>query len=151
MGIYVKKEIQVEAIQFTDKTKDSVYNWAKSIQGNVYHDWDENTLPILKIPTLEGEMICSLNDYIIVEPFPTVLRKLYPCKESIFNETYRLVTELPQNLSLSELKNLLHEVSLLIAGWNATEVEWSLWDKQVNSKVSQLRLKLEDKKEVIFK
>jgi len=92
MNKYRKIPVEVEAIQFTDKTKDRVYNWAKSIQGNVFHDWDEYKKPILKIPTLEGEMICSLGDYLIKEPFPTDWRKLYPCKQSIFEQSYEVVT-----------------------------------------------------------
>ena len=85
---YRKKPIDVEAVQFTEQNKDMVYRWATSIQGNVYHDWDENKKPVLMIPTLEGEMKCSLGDYLIVEPFPTDWRKLYPCKQRIFEQTY---------------------------------------------------------------
>lgn len=85
---YLKRQIAVKATQFTDQKKDSVYNWAKSIQGNVFHSWDEKGNPVLKIPTLEGEMTCSIGDYLIVEPFPTDWRKLYPCKEEVFVKTY---------------------------------------------------------------
>ena len=91
MNKYRKIPVEVEAVQFTNKTKDRVYAWATSIQGNVFHDWDENKQPILKIPTLEGEMICSLGDYLIKEPFPTDWRKLYPCKQSIFEQSYEAV------------------------------------------------------------
>lgn len=86
-----KKPIEIEAVHFTNQNKDMVYNWAKSIQGNVLHDWNENKQPILKIPTMEGEMECSIGDYLIVEPFPTDWRKLYPCKQSIFEQTYEVV------------------------------------------------------------
>lgn len=82
-----KKPIDVEAVQFLDKNKDEVYSWAKSIQANVYHSWEDGK-PCLKVPTLEGEMICSLGDFLIKEPFPTDWRKLYPCKEDIFFKTY---------------------------------------------------------------
>jgi hypothetical protein len=94
MNKYRKIPVEVEAVQFTDKTKDRVYAWAKSIQGSVFHDWDENKQPILKIPTLEGEMICSLGDYLIKEPFPTDWRKLYPCKQSIFEQSYEALENL---------------------------------------------------------
>jgi hypothetical protein len=87
-----KKPVEVDAIQFTDQNKDMVYNWAKSIQANVYHSWDDNKKPILSIPTLEGEMKCAIGDYLIVEPFPTDWRKLYPCKQSIFEQTYDAVS-----------------------------------------------------------
>jgi len=88
---YRKIPIEIDAVEFTDETKDQVYNWAKSIQGNVFHSWDENDKPVLMIPTLEGEMACSLGDFIIVEPFPTDRRKLYPCKPSIFHNTYEKI------------------------------------------------------------
>jgi hypothetical protein len=87
-----KKPVTVEAVQFTDKNKDMVYHWAFQIQGNVYHSWkDEN--PILLIPTLEGEMVCELGDWLIVEPFPTDWRKLYPCKPDIFEKTYEKLNQ----------------------------------------------------------
>lgn len=117
--LYRKVAVTVKAVQFTDKNKDSVYNWAKSIQGNVYHDFDGDK-PILKIPTLEGEMICSIGDYLIVEPFPTDWRKLYPCKPSIFNQTYELLdAEIPDTTAQikadkAELLEILNETFLHI-------------------------------------
>lgn len=47
------------------------------------------------------------------------------------------------SLSLSELKNLLCNVSQLIQGWNATEAEWTEWDKEVQSKVHELQNKID--------
>ena len=87
MQKFRKKPVEIEAIQFTDENKDRVYSWAKDIQQNVQHSW-EGDKPCLLIPTLEGEMTCSLGDYLIKEPFPTDWRKLYPCKPSIFEQTY---------------------------------------------------------------
>lgn len=60
-------------------------------------------------------------------------------------------TMLADSLPLSELKDLLCEVSQLIAGWNATEAEWSKWDEEVKQKVYQLQLKIDDKKAVNFR
>ena len=88
MTKFRKKPLEIEAVQFTDENKDQVFNWAKEIQSNVYRSWDKQGKSILKIPTLEGEMICSLNDYLIVEPFPIDWRKLYPCKPDIFQLTH---------------------------------------------------------------
>ena len=88
MEKYRKKPIEIIAVRFTDENKDKVYTWASHIQKNVYHGWDKEGKPILKIPTLEGEMECSLGDYLIEEPFPTDWRKLYPCKPEIFEQTY---------------------------------------------------------------
>ncbi len=53
MNKYRKIPVEVEAIQFTDKTKDRVYNWAKSIQGNVFHDWDDFGSASLFVPKIE--------------------------------------------------------------------------------------------------
>ena len=53
-------------------------------------------------------------------------------------------------LPLSELKDLLVEINQLIAGWNATEAQWSEWDKQVQAKIYQLQLKIDEKSEVKF-
>lgn len=85
---YIKKPIVVEAVQFTDQNKDQVYNWARSVQGNITHGFDKENKPVLIIPTLEGEMECSIGDFLIKEPFPIDWRKLYPCKKSIFENTY---------------------------------------------------------------
>lgn len=87
---YIKNPIEIEAVQFTDGNKDQVRVWARDIQNNVYHSF-ENSKPCLVIPTLQGEMICSLGDYIIKESFPTDCRKLYPCKKEIFEKTYNEV------------------------------------------------------------
>lgn len=89
---YKKKPVEIEAIQFTNENKNQVYNWATEIQNNVWCDF-KNGKPCLRIPTLEGDMTCSLGDYLIVEPFPIDWRKLYPCKESIFNQTYELLQD----------------------------------------------------------
>jgi len=61
-----KKTGVIDAVQFTNETKDQVYHWASQKQGNVFPSWDENKQPILKIPSLNSEITCSLNDWIIV-------------------------------------------------------------------------------------
>ena len=50
---------------------------------------------------------------------------------------------LADSLPLSELKDLLCEVSQLIAGWNATEAQWSKWDEEVKQKVYELQVKID--------
>ena len=60
-------------------------------------------------------------------------------------------TMLADSLPLSELKDTLCWVSQLIAGWNATEAEWSKWDEEVKQKVYELQLKIDDKKAVNFR
>jgi hypothetical protein len=93
MAMYRKKPVVVEAMQFTDESKDRVYNWCSSQQMNIHPSFDQNNKPILKIPTLDGEMIASIGDYVVKEPFPTDWRKFYPCKPDIFEMTYEAVSE----------------------------------------------------------
>lgn len=88
---YRKKPIEVEAFQFTDENKNRVYTWANSIQANINPSFDKENNPTLIVPTLEGEMICQIGDYLIKEPFPTDWRKIYPCKPDIFEQTYELM------------------------------------------------------------
>lgn len=91
MARYRKKPVVIEAVIFASSEKNHVYKWATTIQMDVELGTNENREPILKIPTLEGEMICSIGDYLIKEPFPTDRRKLYPCKPDIFEMTYEEV------------------------------------------------------------
>lgn len=90
-----KNPVEIEAIQFNEANKDMVYVWASHIQMNVYPAFDSDNKPVLRIPTLEGEMDCCIGDWIIVEPFPTDWRKLYPCKDVIFKKTYTEISDKP--------------------------------------------------------
>lgn len=85
---YRKKPVEVEAMLFNEETKQYVYNWVRGEQMNIQPSFDEDKNPILIIPTLEGEVICAIGDYLIKEPFPTDWRKFYPCKPDIFAKTY---------------------------------------------------------------
>lgn len=84
---YQSISIEVEAMQFTDAAKDQVYAWA-SEKYNATPSRDSNGDPVLIITTREGDMICSLGDYVVVEPFPVNDRKLYPVKAEIFQKRY---------------------------------------------------------------
>ena len=84
---YRKKPVVVDAWQFTDEMKDRVYRTLVEIQNKVRPSTDDAGLPILRIPTLEGEMTASLGDWVI----RGVKGELYPCKPDIFAETYEPV------------------------------------------------------------
>lgn len=86
-----RKPIEVEYMQLTNSGKDQVLSWAQSLQMSVYDSFDNDNNPIIKIPTLQGIMICEIGDYIIKEPFPTDHRKVYPCKKEIFEQTYDIL------------------------------------------------------------
>ena len=86
MPKFRKRPVVVEAEQFTDATKDRCFNW---VPGNRFADQDANGAPVLVIPTLEGDMRCSLGDWII----KGVNGEFYPCRPDVFAATYDRVLQ----------------------------------------------------------
>lgn len=85
MERFVKKPVEVRAIQFTNENKDRVFNELREIQHNIQPTGTcMGEEPGLLITTLEGNMHVSLNDWVIQGTYG----ELYPCKPDIFNETY---------------------------------------------------------------
>lgn len=84
MPKFRKKPVVIEAEQFTEVTKDRVFNF---IRCNCAADFDNDGNAVLKIQTLEGVMTASLGDWII----KGVSGEFYPCKPDIFAETYEAV------------------------------------------------------------
>ncbi len=80
MAKYRTKPVVIDAMRFTEETKDRVFHW---ITCNCYPDRKDGQ-PILVIQTLEGDMIASLGDYII----KGVLGEFYPCKPEAFEAKY---------------------------------------------------------------
>ena len=81
-----KKPVVVEAMQFTNETKNQVFNF---VACNRYADFDNKYNPILVIETLEGNMVASLGDWVI----KGVNGEFYPCKPEIFEKTYEKVED----------------------------------------------------------
>jgi len=77
---YRKKPVVIEAMKFTDETKDQVFNWVSCSCSSQFED----DSPILVISTLEGDMTARLGDYVI----RGVKGEFYPCKPDIFEATY---------------------------------------------------------------
>lgn len=74
------KGVPIESIESEINSSDLAQkNW-KELEKSSYHKG-------ITIPTLEGNMIASVNDFII----KGVAGEFYPCKEKIFKETYELV------------------------------------------------------------
>ena len=73
---YRKKPVIIEAIQWNGENLSEI---DKFTQGKV-----KKHESVLIIPTLEGDMYVSLNDYII----KGVKGEFYPCKPNIFLATY---------------------------------------------------------------
>ena len=78
---YRKKPVIIEAIQWNGENLSEIDEFTR---GKV-----KNHESVLIIPTLEGDMYASLNDYII----KGVNGEFYPCKPNIFAKTYEEVTE----------------------------------------------------------
>lgn len=76
---YRKKPVIIEAIQWDGENLSEI---DKFTQGKV-----KKHESVLIIPTLEGDMYVSLNDYII----KGVKGEFYPCKPNIFLATYEEV------------------------------------------------------------
>ena len=78
MGMYRKKPIVIEAIQWTGHNIDEMANFLKNrVMGRLY---DRS----ISISTLEGEMIALPGDWII----KGIKGEFYPCKPDIFDATY---------------------------------------------------------------
>ena len=88
MKEFRKKPVVIRAIHFTDENKDIVYNTLSEIKQNITPSFNKD-VPCLIIPTLEGEMIANLGDWII----QGIKGELYPCKPDIFEATYEEVAE----------------------------------------------------------
>ena len=91
MKTYVKKPIEIKAIQFlcgeTFSRKDALF-WSNF--GSVLFAWDSERpwdgWIEIKIETLEGTMFAKDGDWII----EGIEGEIYPCKDSIFQATYEL-------------------------------------------------------------
>jgi hypothetical protein len=81
---YRKKPVVIEAMEFTEESKDRVFNWISCTREA---DHNEKGEPIIKIQTLEGDMVTQLGDYVI----RGVKGEFYPCKPDIFKKTYEEV------------------------------------------------------------
>jgi len=84
MDKYRKKPVVIEAVQFTNETKDMVFCFVKP---HCFASRDDNNQPTLVVETLEGEMTASLGDWII----KGVQGEFYPIKDDIFKMTYEKV------------------------------------------------------------
>jgi len=95
MPKFRKKPVVIEAIQFNGSNKIECIEFTnqtafarseKDINGAVKF-W------VISIPTLEGDMIASPNDWII----KGVNGEFYPCKPDIFEKTYEPINELKED------------------------------------------------------
>ena len=100
MNKYIKKPIEIEAIQWIGKNTKKVKDFCNS--GDAWNCGQTNDK--LEIYTLEGTMLASVGDYII----KGVNGEFYPCKPDIFEKTYN------KTPTLEEVKK----------EWEELEYEW---------------------------
>ena len=81
MHKYVKKPIEVEAVQWTGDNRPEIWDFCSLSYFNM--DMESGELKLM-IQTLEGVMEASKGDYII----KGIKGEFYPCKEDIFKLTY---------------------------------------------------------------
>lgn len=96
----VKKPVVVEAIQYDGNNFEEIekfcgkielpmkfIHWYDFVSVAYIIDVDTTVSPTLMIRTLEGDQKANIGDYII----KGVHGECYPCKKSIFEETYKIV------------------------------------------------------------
>ena len=89
---YRKKPVVIEAVQFTGTNKFEIEVFiGTELKSHYKNDNPNDSTPIdgLRIPTLEGNMIASVGDYII----KGIKGEFYPCRSDIFEATYEIVNQ----------------------------------------------------------
>lgn len=125
---YIKKPVEVEAIQWTGRNEKEVRKFAKcsaSPDDRFYVNYGEGTI---MINTLEGEMRANKGDFIV----KGVRGELYPVKPDIFWETYEDV-EAKNNESINSMASVAsnHGVSMEFLGFDNGQSEADIDNKKV--------------------
>jgi hypothetical protein len=81
MHKYVKKPVEVEAVQWTGDNRPEIWDFCSLCYFNT--DMETGELKLI-IQTLEGNMGASIGDFII----KGIKGEFYACKEDIFKLTY---------------------------------------------------------------
>lgn len=81
---YRKKPIVIDAVQYNGSNRNEIFDFC----GKSCHNGNTDSSLII-IHTLEGNMVLSINDYLI----KGVKGEFYPCKPDIFEMTYERVTD----------------------------------------------------------
>lgn len=86
MAKFRKKPVVIDAVQYDGNFR-SLDCFSINEVAHFIVSKDADGKQCIKIPTLEGEMIASVGDYII----RGVQGEFYPCKPDIFELTYEIV------------------------------------------------------------
>lgn len=87
MGLYRKKPVVIEAIQFTRNNITEVEAFTEYAAHTFQIERRIDGIATCIIPTLEGQHIATEGDFII----KGVQGEFYPCKPDIFEKTYEKV------------------------------------------------------------
>jgi hypothetical protein len=87
MPKFRKKPVAIEAIQW-DKSVDALVAIIEWLGYDIHSDFTKPDAPII-IPTLEGDVIARLGDWVI----KGVKGEVYPCKPDVFAATYEPVED----------------------------------------------------------
>lgn len=77
-----KKPVTVEAIEYNGNNEHEIIDWTVASDTPAFKDGD-----VLKVKTLEGDMIASVGDFVI----RGVKGEHYPCKPDIMEKSYDAV------------------------------------------------------------
>jgi len=91
MPKFRKRPVVIEAEQFTEESKNRIFNWVTCSRHADFLEDENGRRPILVIETLEGDHRAEPGDWII----KGVKGEFYPCKPDIFEMTYEAVEETP--------------------------------------------------------
>lgn len=121
---YRKIPLHVEAIQWNNLNYEEI---GKFIGKKVVTELESETAylagkgtPIfsISIETKEGIMKAFPGDYIIKEPFPTGDRDFYPCKQEIFEKTYKACDQLKEFNFGEAIQLIKAGLKVGRSGWN---------------------------------
>lgn len=96
MPLFQTKRVELNAMQFTEESKQEVFNWIRGEQMNIQPARRDGK-PVLIVPFIKNilvvpheldEEICEIGDYLIEEGHPTVWSKYRVCKKDVFETMY---------------------------------------------------------------
>ena len=91
MATFRKKPVEIEAVRTSDVLRAAKDNWS-DLPDVISSAYEAGNILFLsdsvEIKTLEGVMTASGDDWILIG----VSGEIYPCKDSIFRQTYEPVT-----------------------------------------------------------
>lgn len=117
---YVKKSVEVDAIQYNNLNKKDIEQFVgeelkqELFSDSAYEAGKGAPLFSLTIPTLEGEMKALPGDYII----KGVNGEFYPCKPDIFKKTYREADSVSKMSFGNAVEVLKQGGAIRRRGWN---------------------------------